>query len=78
MNDDSLVIGTEVANDHAAMLVALELAARAGKLGEVPVAAVVVRHGVVIAARHNEREATNDPTAHAEILALLRLVTSGD
>jgi tRNA(adenine34) deaminase len=37
---------------------------------DVPVGAVVVRDGVVIAARHNERELTGDPTAHAEVLAL--------
>ena len=38
--------------------------------GDVPVGAVVVRCGEVIAARHNERELTGDPTAHAEILAI--------
>ena len=64
------MIGTEVANDHVAMLLALDLAARAGQLGEVPVGAIVVRDGIVIAARHNERETTQDPTAHAEVLAL--------
>jgi tRNA(adenine34) deaminase len=37
---------------------------------DVPVGAVVVRAGKVIASRHNERELTGDPTAHAEILAL--------
>ncbi len=37
---------------------------------DVPVGAVVIHNGVIIAARHNEREATNDPTAHAEVLAL--------
>lgn len=37
---------------------------------EVPVGAVVVHNGSIIAARHNEREVLNDPTAHAEILAL--------
>jgi tRNA(adenine34) deaminase len=38
--------------------------------GDVPVGAVVVRNGEVIAAAHNERELRNDPTAHAELLAL--------
>ena len=52
------------------MQVALDLAAKAGQLGEVPVGAVVVRDGVIVAARHNERESAQDPTAHAEILAL--------
>jgi tRNA(adenine34) deaminase len=37
---------------------------------DVPVGAVVVREGLVIAARHNERELAGDPTAHAEILAI--------
>ena len=37
---------------------------------EVPVGAVVVYKGEVIAARHNERETLKDPTAHAEVLAL--------
>lgn len=38
--------------------------------GDVPVGALVVVDGEVIASRHNERELTSDPTAHAEILAM--------
>ena len=38
--------------------------------GEVPVGAVVLVDGAIVAARRNEREATGDPTAHAEVLAL--------
>jgi tRNA(adenine34) deaminase len=38
--------------------------------GDVPVGAVVVIDGEVVARRHNERELTGDPTAHAELLAL--------
>jgi tRNA(adenine34) deaminase len=38
--------------------------------GDVPVGAVVVHDGHVIAARHNERELHGDPVAHAEVLAL--------
>ena len=53
-----------------AMQVALEQARLAAEHGDVPVGAVIVHDGVIIAARHNEREATNDPTAHAEVLAL--------
>jgi tRNA(adenine34) deaminase len=53
-----------------AMQVALEQAHLAAVQGDVPVGAVVVHNGVIIAARYNEREATNDPTAHAEVLAL--------
>ena len=37
---------------------------------DVPVGGVVVRQGEVIASRHNERERSGDPTAHAEVLAL--------
>jgi len=49
---------------------ALAEAEQAPATRDVPVGAVVVRDGVVIAARRNERELTNDPTAHAEVLAL--------
>ena len=38
--------------------------------GDVPVGAVVWHNGEVVAQRHNERELTGDPTAHAEMLAL--------
>ncbi len=53
-----------------AMRIALEEAKLAAAKGDVPVGAVVLRNGEVIARRHNEREASNDPTAHAEVLAL--------
>ncbi len=53
-----------------AMRIALEEARLAGAAGDVPVGAVVLHEGNVIARRHNEREATGDPTAHAEVLAL--------
>jgi tRNA(adenine34) deaminase len=56
--------------DERAMRLALQEAAAAEVHGDVPVGAVVVRDGRVIAARHNERELTGDPTAHAEVLAL--------
>ena len=52
------------------MELALTEARRAAERGEVPIGAVVAIDGEVVAARHNERESTNDPTAHAEILAL--------
>jgi tRNA(adenine34) deaminase len=54
----------------AAMGLALDEAAAATGHGDVPVGAVVLRDGEVIASRHNERERTGDPTAHAEVLAL--------
>src|ERR1700755_2693270 len=52
------------------MRLALREAARALEHDDVPIGAVVVRGGEVIGAGHNERELRQDPTAHAEILAL--------
>lgn len=52
------------------MRVALTEAALAANRGDVPVGAVVVHDGRIVAQRHNEREAAGDPTAHAEVLAL--------
>ena len=51
---------------------ALALADQAAALGELPVGAVVVCNGEVVAEAHNETEARRDPTAHAEVLALRR------
>jgi len=56
--------------DSEFMNMALVEAAKAVDHGDVPVGAVIVRDGQVIASRHNERELTGDPTAHAEVLAL--------
>jgi tRNA(adenine34) deaminase len=56
--------------DEEAMTIALEEARAALAHGDVPVGAVIVHDDVVIARRHNERERTQDPTAHAEVLAL--------
>src|SRR5215212_2563100 len=59
-----------MAADEELMRLALAEAERALAHDDVPVGAVVVREGEVIGAAHNEREARQDPTAHAEILAL--------
>jgi tRNA(adenine34) deaminase len=59
-----------VTSDDAAMAMALAEAAVAAEHGDVPVGAVVIVDGKVVAARHNERERNSDPTAHAELLAL--------
>ncbi|GIW86814.1 MAG: tRNA-specific adenosine deaminase [Isosphaeraceae bacterium] len=56
--------------DRVFMARALELARVAADLGEVPVGAIVVRSGRVIAEGYNLRETLEDPTAHAERLAL--------
>jgi tRNA(adenine34) deaminase len=61
-----------MADDEHWMRAALAEAAAAAARGEVPVGAVVVRNGVAVAAGGNEREARQDPTAHAEMLALVR------
>jgi len=54
------------------MRLAIAEARRAAAEGETPVGAVVLREGRVIAAAHNMTEQTNDPTAHAELLAIRR------
>jgi tRNA(adenine34) deaminase len=56
--------------DEFFMRAALGAAEQAGESGEVPVGAVVVLRGEIIAVAHNQRETLNDPTAHAEIVAL--------
>ncbi len=56
--------------DRRFMLQALEQARLAAELGEVPVGAVVVLGGEVVAAAHNLTETRGDPTAHAELLAI--------
>ena len=57
-------------SDEEAMGLALGEARAATEHDDVPVGAVVLLDGEVIAARHNERELTGDPTAHAEMLAM--------
>jgi len=56
--------------DESAMKLAIEEARRAPGHGDVPVGAVALVAGTVVAARHNEREERRDPTAHAEMLVL--------
>ncbi len=56
--------------DDYFMRLALREAERAPEHEDVPIGAVVVREAEVLAAAHNERELRQDPTAHAEILAL--------
>jgi tRNA(adenine34) deaminase len=57
-------------DDVTAMRLALDAARAAAAAGEVPVGAVAIRDGVVLAVAGNLREGTGDPTAHAEVLAL--------
>ena len=67
MTDEPII---DLQSDHYFMGEALRQAARACEAGEVPVGAVVVREGRVIARAFNQVELLKDATAHAEMLAL--------
>ena len=56
--------------DRKWMLEAIEEAAKAEALNEVPIGAVIVKDGQIIGRGHNLRETSQDPTAHAEIIAI--------
>jgi tRNA(adenine34) deaminase len=60
----------ERAEDLTFMRMALEEAVKAPSVGEVPIAALVVHEGRVLAQTHNYRESWQDPTAHAEVIAI--------
>ena len=66
----------EYIQDEAFMRAALEEAARAPTVGEVPIAAVVVRGDQILAQAHNCRELWQDPTAHAEVIAIRAAATT--
>lgn len=57
-------------SDSMFMARALELARQAERAGEVPVGAVIVKDGLIVGEGWNRPISTNDPTAHAEIVAL--------
>lgn len=57
---------------------ALEQAFEAATADEVPVGAVIVRDGAVIAAAANQRESLHDPTAHAEMIAITQAAAAID
>jgi len=59
-----------VTDDDRLMDAALDEARRAIGHGDVPIGAVVVHDGIVIGKGHNARELDQDPTAHAELIAL--------
>ena len=63
---------TSQADDTRFMREALRSARRAPAHRDVPIGAVVVRDGLVVARARNRREVDHDPTAHAEVLALRR------
>lgn len=58
--------------DERWMQIALDEARRAMAEGELPVGCAIVKGGELVAAAHNEREQTSDPTAHAEVVAIRR------
>ena len=68
--DEGTAYDEEVVRDEKYMRLALSEAAAAAAEGEVPIGAVVVCDGEVIASAHNRREVDNSPSAHAEFLAM--------
>jgi tRNA(adenine34) deaminase len=66
------IMAGAVERDESFMQLALEAARSAAGEDEVPVGAVLVRGGLVIASDHNRSIECNDPTAHAEIMVLRR------
>ena len=65
-------------DDEALMGEALKEAEKALEAGEVPVGAVIVHRGRIIARAHNQRETLRDPTAHAEMIALTQAASALD
>ena len=57
-------------NDEELMRMAIAEAKLAQEHGDIPIGAIVVLNDEVLSSRHNERELQNDPTAHAEMLAI--------
>jgi tRNA(adenine34) deaminase len=70
------VPGDEREEDLTFMRMALEEAARAPGVGEVPIAALIVQGSRVLAQSHNYREHWQDPTAHAEVIAIRAAATA--
>jgi tRNA(adenine34) deaminase len=62
--------------DEHWMRLAFDQAERAFEAGEVPVGAVIVQGTNIVAEAHNQRETLNDPTAHAEMIALTQAAES--
>lgn len=59
-------------NHQFYMEIAIEEAKKAGNIGEVPIGAIIVKNNEIIARAHNLRESEQDPTAHAEHIAIQR------
>jgi tRNA(adenine34) deaminase len=67
-----MVAGMILLPDDACMRLALAQARKAAEKGEVPIGAVIVQDGKVLARGYNRPIAAHDPTAHAEVLAIRR------
>ena len=63
-------MGLSIHSDEHFMKEALKQALLAEEMGETPVGAVIVANNQIIARAHNQTEMLNDPTAHAELLAI--------
>jgi tRNA(adenine34) deaminase len=70
MNGDSSAAEKQNEVDQGFIREALLEAGEAARIGEVPIGALIVYEGRIIARAHNLKETTGDPTAHAEILVL--------
>jgi tRNA(adenine34) deaminase len=70
MPKTEVTIRGQAQEDAYWMELALELARAAAAAGEVPVGAVIVKEGVVVGRGHNRNLTDNDPTGHAELVAL--------
>ncbi len=57
-------------DDEALMRLALDEARRCGAWGDVPIGCVIAREGEILSAAGNQREGAQDPTAHAEVVAI--------
>ena len=68
--------GNEYSQDLTFMRMALDEAAKAPAVGEVPIAALIVQDTRVLAQAHNYRELWQDPTAHAEVIAIRAAATA--
>lgn len=68
--DNEAPIGKQHISDETFMRAALELAAEAGERGEVPVGAVVALDGTIVGRGRNQPIGGQDPTAHAEVVAI--------
>ncbi len=66
----------DVARDERYIRLAIDQAAIAEANGDVPIGALIVHQGLIVAKAYNEREQLKDPTAHAEIIALTQAAAS--